>query len=196
MAGKACTGLVSSGWVRQGRQFRGIEMKTYSSVEEMQQEYARIRARLENPPAMVVKQPSEPKITIIKPTVDPVVYQIEVIKLEHKPDVIKTKIWWHEVVDIVEYDVGIPAFEFMSVRRNKTLSDARLLVYALAADCCPHLSLAAIGRLANKDHTTVLKGRLKGRQHPSYALLKETLLNRLDQSRHKLTGPMPQELNR
>jgi hypothetical protein len=128
---------------------------------------------------MVGKQPSEPKITIIKPTVDPIIYQVEIIKLEHKPEAVKTKIWWHEIIDIVEQDVGISAFEFMSVRRDKRLSDARLLVYALAADCCPHLSLAAIGRLASKDHTTVLKGRLGGRQNPSYQKLKAALLSRL-----------------
>lgn len=179
-------GEFGGGWVRYGRQFRGIKMKTYSSVEEMQQEYARIRARLENPPTVEVEQPSEPKITIIKPTVDPIIYQVEIIKLEHRPEAVKTKIWWHEIIDIVEQDVGISAFEFMSVRRDKRLSDARLLVYALAADCCPHLSLAAIGRLANKDHTTVMKGRAKGQRHPSYALLKETLLNRLDQFNVKL----------
>jgi hypothetical protein len=153
-------------------------MKTYSSVEEMRQEYARIRARLEAPSTAGIPQIHEP---------DPVpfVHRVEIIKLEHKPDFVKTKIWWHEIIDIVEQEVGIPAFEFMSVRRNKKLSDARLLVYALAADCCPHLSLAAIGRLADKDHTTVLKGRLGGRRHPSYALLKETLLNRLDQFKPK-----------
>jgi hypothetical protein len=161
-------------------------MKTYSSVEEMQQEYARIRARLEAPMIVGSDETFEPKIKIIKPTVNPIIYQVEVVKLEHKPEAVKTKIWWHEIIDIVEQDVGIPAFEFMSVRRDKRLSDARLLVYALAADCCPHLSLAAIGRLANKDHTTVLKGRAKGQRHPSYALLKETLLNRLDQFNVKL----------
>ena len=175
-------------------------MKTYNSVEEMRQEYARIRGRLENPPAVVVKQPSEPSIPARKPAIDSMVYQMEIVKLEHKPDVIKTKIWWHEIVDIVEYDVGIPAFEFMSVRRNKKLSDARLLVYALAADCCPHLSLAAIGRLANKDHTTVLKGRLGGRQNPSYQKLKAALLSRLtkpnvneEEAALLLTGAIPFE---
>ena len=161
-------------------------MKTYSSVEEMQQEYARIRAQFETPNAMVVQQTSEPEKTAPRQEVNPIIYQMQVIKLEHKAEAVKTKIWWHEIIDIVEHDTGISAFDFMSVRRNKKLSDARLLVYALASDCCPHLSLSSIGRLANKDHTTILKGVPKGRQHPSYALLKETLLSRLDQFKLKV----------
>lgn len=147
-------------------------MKTYSSVEEMRQEYARIRARLEAPSTVGIPQIHELDSV-------PFVHKVEIVKLEHKPDFVKTKIWWHEIIDIVEQEVGIPAFEFMSVRRNKKLSDARLLVYALAADCCPHLSLVAIGRLADKDHTTVMKGRLGGRQNPSYQKLKAALLSRL-----------------
>ena len=105
--------------------------------------------------------------------------QVKIVKLEYKLNGIKTKIFWQEIIEIVEQDVGIPAFDFMSVRREKRLADPRLLVYALTADCCPYLSLPAIGRLAHRDHTTILKGRIRGRQHPSYQKLKAALLSRL-----------------
>lgn len=154
-------------------------MKTYSSVEEMQQEYARIRVKLENPFVNYPVQTCEQFVPELEPTVDPVIQQVKIVKLEYKPNGIKTKIFWQEIIEIVEQDVGIPAFDFMSVRREKRLADPRLLVYALTADCCPYLSLPAIGRLAHRDHTTILKGRIRGRQHPSYQKLKAALLSRL-----------------
>jgi len=153
-------------------------MKTYSSVEEMRQEYARIRARLEQPKNAIAE--SKPQLVELEPEPEPVVWTVDVIKIEHKPEFNKTKIWWHEIIDVVEEDCGISAFDFMSVRRNKDLMAPRLLVYALAADCCPHLSLMAIGRLAHKDHSTILKGAIKGRQHPEYQKLKTALLSRLN----------------
>ncbi len=154
-------------------------MRTYGSVEEMREEYARVRARLERPAHAIIESlpqnisppPAEPKA--------PEVWCVEVIKLEQKPEIYKTKIWWHEVIDVVEEEVGIAAFDFMGPRRNQHLLQARLLVYALAADCCTHLSLAAIGRLANKDHTTIMHGAPKGRLHPAYQKLKTALLSRL-----------------
>jgi len=153
-------------------------MKTYSSVEEMREEYARIRARLENPANAV-----EPVIVPSRrpaPIDEPEVWSEQVIEIEHKLEVNKTRIWWHEIIDVVEQETGISAFDFMSVRRHQPLLEARLLVYALAADCCPHLSLAAIGRLAHKDHTTIMHGAPKGRLHPAYQKLKTALLSRLE----------------
>jgi chromosomal replication initiation ATPase DnaA len=155
-------------------------MKTYSSVEEMREEYARVRARLlqpENAIKELVTQAS--KMRAVEISAAPAVWTIDVVKLERKPETYKTKIWWHEVIDVVEEEVGIAAFDFMGPRRNQHLLQARLLVYALAADCCTHLSLAAIGRLANKDHTTIMHGAPKGRLHPAYQKLKTALLSRL-----------------
>ena len=156
-------------------------MKTYGSVEEMREEYARIRARLENPANAVeepVSQPSQCSRPVMEAAGD--AWAVEVVQMEHKPEPNKSRIWWHEVIEIVEQETEISAFDFMGPRRNKALLNARLLVYALASDCCPHMTYSSIGRLAHKDHTTIMHGAPNGRLHPSYQKLKAALLSRLN----------------
>jgi len=153
-------------------------MKTYGSVEEMRDEYARVKARLTQP-ENAVDDPPPPKVVRIMPKADEP--QPTITVLEYKPEPNKTKIFWHEVIEVVEQETNLSAFDFMSPRRNQDLMTARMLVYALATDCCPHMSYSAIGRLAHKDHTTIMHGAPRGRQHPSYLKLKTALLSRLNQ---------------
>lgn len=169
-------------------------MKTYSSVQEMREEYARVKARLTQPENAVVDPPPPKYVRVMPKSPEP---QPEVTALEYKPELNKTKVWWHEVIEVVEQETGISAFDFMSPRRQKDLMDARMLVYALATDCCPHMSYSSIGRLAHKDHSTIMHGAPKGRLHPAYQKLKTALLSRLnppsvDFEETGLSSPDPQ----
>jgi chromosomal replication initiation ATPase DnaA len=83
------------------------------------------------------------------------------------------------MVELVERRTGISRGEILGPRRVLEVIKARHLLWGLAYICAPHLSVAQIGRLSNRDHTTILHGFRKGREHPLYEELKAELLSRL-----------------
>lgn len=60
---------------------------------------------------------------------------------------------------------GLTKEEIESPARERRVSLPRMVAYKLTREICPHLSFPAIGRLYNRDHTTIIDGieRLENR---------------------------------
>jgi hypothetical protein len=169
----------------------------FRSAEELLSHYDAVRMRLygpKKPPNMFVapRQPEEEKAApepskgrreaypdvealpplIINPTIG--------MPPEDFVKPPKTKIYWSEIVNAVVAETGITREELLGPRRNLKYIKPRHLLWAVAYVVAPHMSVSKIGKLSNRDHTTILWGYKKGMQHPSFEKLKAELLSRLE----------------
>lgn len=169
----------------------------FRSAEELLSHYDGVRARLygpRKPPNMFIV-PKEPNQKMVAPE-PPKAQQTTIPDVETLPPLIinptigmppedfvpppKTKISWSEVVAVVELETKMRRADILGSRRTLDCIRPRHLLWALAYTCCPHLSVAEIGRRSNRDHTTILHGYKKGMEHPSFEKLKAELMSRLE----------------
>lgn len=172
-------------------------MLEFKSAEELFSHYDAVRARLRGPrkPPNVFYVPRQPEEEKAAP--EPSKAQREAYPdVEKLPPLIinptiamppedfvpppKTKIQWSEVVAVVERETKMRKADILGVRRTLVCIRPRHLLWALAYTCCPHLSVAEIGRRSGRDHTTILHGYKKGMEHPAFEKLKAELLSRLE----------------
>jgi len=66
-----------------------------------------------------------------------------------------------DVLKDVSRETGVPSHVILGHRRMKYITQARWAFWWRAAQECPHLSIASIGRQSNVDHTSVLYGMKK-----------------------------------
>jgi hypothetical protein len=66
-----------------------------------------------------------------------------------------------DVLKDVSRETGVPPNVILGHRRMKYITQARWAFWWRAAQECPHLSIADIGRRSNADHTSVLYGLKK-----------------------------------
>jgi Bacterial dnaA protein helix-turn-helix len=66
-----------------------------------------------------------------------------------------------DVLKDVSRETGVPPNVILGHRRMKYITQARWAFWWRAAQECPHLSIADIGRRSNVDHTSVLYGLKK-----------------------------------
>jgi hypothetical protein len=66
-----------------------------------------------------------------------------------------------DVLRDVSRETGVPSRVLLGKRRMHYIVEARRLLWWRAAQECPHLSIADIGRRSNVDHTSVLHGLKK-----------------------------------
>ena len=172
-------------------------MLEFKSAEELFSHYDAVRARLRGPrkPPKVFVVPRQPKNEIAAPE-PPKAQQKAWPEVETLPPLLinptigmppedfvpppKTKISWSEVVAVVERETKMRRAEILGPRRTLDCIRPRHLLWALAYTCCPHLSVAEIGRRSQRDHTTILHGYKKGQEHPLYEQLKAELMSRLE----------------
>jgi hypothetical protein len=162
-------------------------MLEFQDAVDLMRHYDAVKARLNGPRTVknvvVLSKPPKEKDPIPeppKPIVEPIL-PIPTIGMP-PPDFVeppKIRIFWNEMVELVERRTGISRGEILGPRRVLEVIKARHLLWGLAYICAPHLSVAQIGRLSNRDHTTILHGFRKGREHPLYEELKAELLSRL-----------------
>jgi len=166
-------------------------MREFQTAEELLTHYDAVRSRLYAPPrpVKVFVVPTQPEEKKADP--EPPQAQQEAI-----PDLIinptigmppedfvpppKTKISWSEVVAVVEAETKMRRAEILGSRRTLACIKPRHLLWALAYACCPHMSVAEIGRRSQRDHTTILHGYKRGMEHPAYEKLKAELMSRLE----------------
>jgi len=93
---------------------------------------------------------------------------------------IKVRIWWTDIANMVclhfNHDYNI----IFGLNRVQELAGARQLSWALAKEFCPHLSLTAIGRLCDRDHSTIIHGIRRGAEHPLYEDFRARLQAKLE----------------
>jgi chromosomal replication initiation ATPase DnaA len=94
---------------------------------------------------------------------------------------VKPRVWWTDISNLIcahfNKDYGI----IFGSCRAKELAEARQLAWALAGDLCPHLSLTAIGRLCDRDHSTIIHGIRKGKGHPLFEKFRDLLKANLNE---------------
>ena len=172
-------------------------MREFQTAEELLTHYDAVRIRLygqgrqKNAPVVYM----QPKLEIACP--EPSKAQREVFPdVETLPPLIinptigmppedfvpppKTKISWSEVVVAVEKETNMRRADILGSRRTLVCIRPRHLLWALAYTCCPHMSVAEIGRRSGRDHTTILHGYKRGMEHPAYEKLKAELMSRLE----------------
>jgi hypothetical protein len=181
-------------------------MVEFRTPEELQAHYAQIRKRIEQrgraaaitkAPVQIEKAPPEPTvapalalppmpaITIAikaqKPVYGPVIRKERRSKKPTPPVIIDSgmaipRLMWADVVKAVLEYTGLTLPVLFSSRRKQELCHARFLVWTLAYDFCPHLSMPQIGRMSgHKDHTTILHGVRQGPKLPAYEPLYQYL---------------------
>lgn len=166
-------------------------MREFQSAEELLAHYDAVRERLmgrRTPPKVTIvpKEPDEEKTApepseeILKASLPPLIINPTIAM--PPPDFVeppKNRIHWGEIVALVEKETKVSKAEILGPRRVIPIIRARHLLWALAYVCAPHLSIAQIGRLSDRDHTTILHGYKKGQEHPLYEKLRAELLSRL-----------------
>jgi hypothetical protein len=79
------------------------------------------------------------------------------------------------IIAYVALRMGVSPVDIVGPRRTRELVAARRLAIQFVHDHCPHLTFAGIGRVFNRDHTTILwsLGRLthetKSTEKPTFA---------------------------
>jgi len=172
-------------------------MREFQTAEELLIHYDAVRMRLYGPrkPPKVFVVPMQPEE--MKAAPEPSQPQREAFpEVETLPPLIinptigmppedfvpppKTKISWSEVVVAVEKETNMRRADILGSRRTLVCIKPRHLLWALAYACCPHMSVAEIGRRSQRDHTTILHGYKRGMEHPAYEKLKAELMSRLE----------------
>jgi len=145
---------------------------------ELSTHYAQVRKRLRGePPKRIMAIPPKPKPEpVVEPEPEPI--PDFVLYVNEKPfvrTVLFTKrdfvivqndpeakpIKCRRITDVlrdVSRETGVPPNVILGHRRMKYITQARWAFWWRAAQECPHLSIADIGRRSNVDHTSVLYG--------------------------------------
>ena len=143
--------------------------------KELCTHYAQVRARLRGAPPKIISAPvkvPEPEPTPPEPVAVMKVPEVfdepdnrpfaktwimcEGVSVQFTPD--NPRKSFQEIAKAVSRETGFSVAALLGHRRQGPLVAARqYMFYRLAAEC-PHLSIADIGRRANKDHTSVLHG--------------------------------------
>ena len=97
-------------------------------------------------------------------------------------DNVKTRVTPKYIAELVAKELDIPD---LSVKeRTRDLAQARFIYYKLAKSFCRYVSLAAIGKEINRDHSTVVYGLNKYDVESKYDLymrdVHDKLYNELD----------------
>ena len=151
----------------------------FSTAEDLMAHYATIRARLHGVVAkpvvnidaiLAVPEPPPPP----PPPPKPPIFMMPTSAM--KPE--EVRINFEEVIALVCQELEYERRQLFADRRYHKLCFDRQLLWALAYNHCPHMSLPQIGRASGgKDHTTVLHGRKKGVSHPEYDRLDQVLID-------------------
>lgn len=69
-----------------------------------------------------------------------------------------------DIIHRIAAETGVPYRDIIGVRRSHPIIHARFLAIRAVADAKPHMSLPAIGRVFNRDHTSILHALRKTRR--------------------------------
>lgn len=109
---------------------------------------ARINARAYVPPSPRMPEP-EPEV-VLEPTPAKIGRDWLLIHSEGEPLTVK------QIIESVSFRHQISIGEMLGPRRHKAVKEARWEAINLVRQHKPHLSLPQIGRIFNRDHTTIL----------------------------------------
>lgn len=132
------------------------------NAQELLEHYARVRARLNNPPNAVVKpalrlviDPNKPRS---KHRSDSICYAYPIgpVIPEFEDRIRVKSVSAKEIIFEVAHKHGISPIEIFGDRRCKHIIDARHEAIARVSEEKSEWSLTQIGRFFNRDHTTII----------------------------------------
>ena len=131
------------------------DMSTFAGQAE---HYAAVRARLTNVAAPLPRAPRPPRRMYLLPKVRmnlPVGFGVPINLLAPAAA--------HNIIRLVALRRDVNLDDILGPRRDRHLVAARYEAIRLVKSHCPHLSYPGIGRVFNRDHTSILNalGRVK-----------------------------------